>query len=198
MADKIALFDIDGVLADYEGQIRKDLALLGEEELPDDLFSHDIPKWLDNRIKMIQSQDGWWENLPVIQSGLELIKLCVDIGFNIHILTQGPRLAKNAWTEKFAWCDKYVAPMAFDYGISVTRNGKGLHYGRLFVDDYPPYMDSWLQHRSRGLGLMPRWRINEAYSHPQVFKYDFELNNWKTQELIDRIKYAYDRISGLD
>ncbi len=191
MRDKVALFDMDGTLADYHGQLDVDLRKIGCECLPDYSTRGSIPEWLDKRMALIKSQPGWWERLPVIESGIGLLKLCHDIGFDIHIATQGPARAKNAWGEKYSWCEEHVKPIDPNYGISVTRNGKGLYYGRILVDDWPEYMESWLKNRPRGLGLMPSCSANSGFSHPQVLKYDME--NWKTQELEDKIRAAYYR-----
>ncbi len=191
MTDKIALFDMDGTIADYDSAMKTSLARLGNEEIPQDLHVDNLPPWLEARMGLIKSQRGWWKSLPVIKSGLNLMQLCADMGFNIHVLTQGPKRSKHAWAEKYEWCEEFVAPICEDYGISVTRSGKGLHYGRVFVDDYPPYMQEWLKHRPRGLGLMPTLETNKSFSYPQVYKYN--PSNWKTEELIEKLKLAYDR-----
>lgn len=191
MIERVALFDMDGTIADYLGQMQEDLRKIGNEPVPEKLHGEHLPDWLDNRINLIKSRTGWWETLPFIESGKGLLELCAEIGFGVHILTQGPVRTKNAWTEKFAWCETHVKPIAPEYGISVTRNGKGLHYGRVFVDDWPPFMTEWLEHRPRGLGLMPISSENKGFSHPQVLKYD--SLNWRTQELEDRLIKAYNR-----
>jgi hypothetical protein len=49
---------------------------------------------------------------------------------------------------------------------------KGLVYGALFYDDFPPYMEAWLRHRPRGLGIMPVTGYNKTFSHPNVVKWD--------------------------
>ena len=41
--DKIALFDLDGTLADYDGQVLKDLLLLASENEPPPVLYSDIP-----------------------------------------------------------------------------------------------------------------------------------------------------------
>lgn len=189
--ERVALFDMDGTIADYLGKIQADLRKIGNEPVPEKLHGENLPAWLNNRINLIKSATGWWETLPFIESGKGLIELCREIGFGIHILTQGPVNTKNAWTEKFAWCETHVKSIAPEYGISVTRNGKGLHYGRVFVDDWPPFMEEWLAHRPRGLGLMPISPENKEFSHAQVLKYD--PLNWRTAELEERLREAYNR-----
>lgn len=194
MVGKLALFDMDGTIADYYGKLMTDLRNLGTEQIPDKLHGERLPDWLHNRISLIKSHPGWWESLPFIPSGKGLMELCKDIGFEIYILTQGPSNNPGAWTEKFNWCERNVKPIAPEYGISITRNGKGLHYGRVFVDDWPPYMEKWLEHRPRGLGLMPASPENVGFSHPQVIRYN--PLNWRTPELEERLREAYDRGNG--
>ena len=192
MEERIALFDMDGTIADYDFQMRNDLKKLGNELLPDNLHGN-VPAWLAERKRIIGSQSGWWRNLPEIKSGMEIMDFCTEVGFRIHILTQGPYHNRIAWGEKFDWCDTHVSPIAPDYVLSVTREGKGGQYGRLFVDDYPPFMEAWLKHRPRGLGLMPINSENKSFSHPQVVKYD--VNDWRSPELVERVHGAYNRPS---
>jgi 5'-nucleotidase len=49
---------------------------------------------------------------------------------------------------------------------------KSLVYGTFLYDDYLPYMEAWLKHRPRGLGIMPVTRSNRDFRHPQVVKWD--------------------------
>jgi 5'-nucleotidase len=198
MDEKVALFDLDGTLADYDGQLRRELleTKSRHEKLPKDFHSGKLPQWLTYRTDLIKSQEGWWANLPVIESGISLLKLCANIGFDVYILTQGPKRTKKAWTEKFMWCDRHIEPIAPDYGISITRNGKGLHYGRVLVDDYPPYMLDWLEHRPRGLGLMPASPSNKGFRHLQVIRYNPAADKWWSQQLEDRLRQAFERAGG--
>ncbi len=197
MDDKIALFDMDGTIAAYDLQMRADLANLGFENLPRDLYTDGVSKEIKNAMKIVRAQPGWWRDLSVIQSGLELMKLCKEIGFRIGISTQAPRENFNAWGEKFEWCEKYVREIDPSYVMNITRGGKGLYYGRIFVDDFPRFMSDWLINRPRGLGLMPIDFGNDGFSHPQVLKYSSD-ENWKTPELEMRLKRAFERKSRED
>lgn len=193
MEQKIALFDMDGTIADYIGQLRTDMLSISNEELPEDFHSDVMPTWMRRRMELIKSRAGWWANLPIIESGLALMRYCTEIGYGIHVLTQGPKRAKNAWGEKFEWCDRHVTPIAPQYNITITRGGKGFYYGRVLVDDYPAYMLSWLEHRKRGLGLMPATKSNEGFTHPQVVRYNPEPDQWKSGELEDKLQAAFVR-----
>ena len=49
---------------------------------------------------------------------------------------------------------------------------KGLVYGMALYDDYPPYIQAWLRHRTRGLVVMPVSELNRDFRHPNVLPYD--------------------------
>jgi len=195
MGTKIALFDMDGTIADYDGQIREDMHSLGHE-LPEYYHDLDLSPEIENDMKMIKNQRGWWAELPEIESGMNLMRLCKDMGFRIGILTQGPKRAKDAWGEKLEWCESHVEPIESDPFVVVTRNAKGLVYGRVFADDYVPYMKDWLEFRPRGLGLMPINVGNRDFRHPQVVRYTMD-ENWRSDELVEKLERAFSREDGV-
>lgn len=167
----IALFDMDGTLADYGGQLKKDLLSLAspdDPKLETDWYDDESKPWIQNRIKLIKTQVGWWEKLPKLQLGFDILKMAKDIGYDIHILTKGPRTTHSAWTEKLIWCQKNIGEQT---EVTITFD-KSLVYGRVLVDDFPPYMDSWLKRRPRGLGIMPATSYNKDYKHPNVIRCD--------------------------
>jgi phosphoglycolate phosphatase-like HAD superfamily hydrolase len=171
-ADKIALFDMDGTLADYEARLRRDLARLRSPNDPPVRLSWDVlDTWEEARMDLIKSQVGWWEDLSEIPSGFLILHLAKKVGFNTQILTKGPRRLPNAWGEKLRWCQKHIAP---DVDITITQD-KGIVWGRVLCDDFPEYMDRWLAHRPRGLGLMPMTEYNKTYDHPRVIHYPVDL-----------------------
>ena len=51
--------------------------------------------------------------------------------------------------------------------VTVTHD-KGLVYGKVLFDDYPPYIERWLEHRPRGKVLMLETPYNRSFSHPNV------------------------------
>lgn len=196
--DRIALFDMDGTIANYEVGMRDAFRNITGKELPGDLHDR-MPVYDLNCMSMIKSQVGWWKNLKPIPSGLELMEYCVELGAHIHILTQAPRDVPFAWGEKYEWCLEHVSPIYSNFSIAVVRGGarngeenlygigKGTVYGRVLVDDYPPFMDAWLANRKNGLGIMPKAALNGAYEHPQVIRMGAE---WKTPELVERLTHA--------
>jgi len=60
--------------------------------------------------------------------------------------------------------------------VTLTED-KGLVYGKVLVDDWPPYIERWLTWRPRGLVIMPARRWNATFTHPQVLRYEFGRND---------------------
>lgn len=182
--DNIALFDMDGTIADYDYAMFRDLEPLysPDEEKLTTLW--DAPEYLENRMDMIKNVPGWWRGLPPIESGIRLLKDAQKIGYEVHILTQGPRNRPHAWKEKIEWVRDYLG----DVDITITRN-KGLVYGKVLVDDYPDYMRKWLKWRHRGLGIMPERDGNESYTDERVIK----LSEETYDQAVEALCVAYRR-----
>lgn len=171
MADKlgepIALFDLDGTLADYDAAMRRDMRLLqapGEPEWDPSLDR--AAGYLEERQKVIRRQPGWWEALDRHPPGFEILNEARALAFHCHVLTKGPASALSSWTEKMQWCQKHVP----DLEVTITQD-KGLVYGKVLVDDWPPYVTRWLEWRPRGLVIMPAHPWNEGFEHPAVMRY---------------------------
>jgi 5'(3')-deoxyribonucleotidase len=191
-AEKIALFDLDGSLANFDGAMRRDLRLMrfpGEPEIADDTKLHDLEaefSYIKARMDFIKSKPGWWRKLPRIDSGFVILREAQRIGYHIDILTKASRKQSQAWMEKVQWCEKQ--PELAEADIHLTMN-KGLVYGKLLFDDFPDYMTKWLRHRPRGLGIMPVTAYNGAYSQPNVVKYD----GTNVEAVVTAMQIAYDR-----
>lgn len=146
---KIALFDMDETLVDFQGPLREALLQMKgpEEEFPSDLWN--MPDHWYRRAQAIKLVPGFWRNLPRLQWGWDVLEICRDIGFDIHILTKGPTTGSRAWMEKVDWVHENLP----DATLHITED-KRIAYGRVFVDDYWPFMELWLRHRPRGLGIV--------------------------------------------
>ncbi len=181
MTDKIALVDLDGTLADYDKAMQRDMALIRSPLESGEYIPHlEDTSYMRARERLIRSQPGWWLNLDPIKSGFDVIELLKKYNFNLHVLTKAPHNVSSAWTEKFLWVQKHLP----DVDITITPK-KGMVYGAILFDDWPPYVDEWLKHRPRGLVIMPahRWNLNQFDNHPQVIRYDGNLN-----EVEERLK----------
>lgn len=182
---KIALFDMDGTLVDFNGAMERDMRSLqhpDEEPFVRKPGDDDVP-YLDARMQMIRRQPGWWLNLPKYEPGWEILRIAEACGFDITILTKGPYRTTNAWTEKVEWVRREL-PNA---KVTITED-KSMAYGRVLVDDWPKYVLPWLKHRPRGLAILPAHPWNEGFDHPRAIRYD-----GKAGRVIRALMAAYDR-----
>jgi 5'-nucleotidase len=165
---KIALFDLDGTLADYDGQLLKDLQLIASPYEPPPVLYSDIA-YLEARRHIITSQVGWFLKLGKFKLGWDILDVTKAIGYSISVLTKGPSTKHAAWAEKVEWCNQHLA--GYIDGVTISHD-KGLVYGAVLVDDWPDYIESWLMHRPRGLVIMPANDHNISFAHPNVLRYD--------------------------
>lgn len=168
-SERVALFDLDCSLADYEKAIAEKLAHIMsplEQSLDwPELLAGEHPDWLKARLALIKREPGFWENLPLIPFGMEVYQMMGTLDYKRMILTKGPLSNPVAWQEKISWCAKHV-PTA---GVTITHD-KGLVYGKVLYDDYPPYITRWLKWRPRGKVLMLDAPHNRDFSHPAVLR----------------------------
>jgi 5'-nucleotidase len=177
----ISLHDMDGCLFDFEGQMRMDLLRMKSPGEPDPfdstspMYIRDLWKaeegwpWLKARMDLIKRKPGWWRELPQLRLGWDVFWMCVTIGFERQILTRGPSKKPHVWAEKLE-CIRQCKDIS-DCVVHITES-KGQVYGRVLVDDYPPYVTAWLEHKHRGLVIMPCNAQNVGFSHPNVIHYD--------------------------
>lgn len=167
--ERIALFDMDGTLCDYESRLIADLNDLNspQEQYIDRVPDDDAPLYLRKRVDLIRSSVEWWATLPKFQLGFDIWELTNDLGFRRMILTAGPKRNPNAWSGKKIWID---GNLGTNTDITITRD-KGLVYGKVLVDDWPDYILRWLEWRPRGLVIMPASKTNENFKHEQVIRY---------------------------
>lgn len=179
--DKIALIDIDGTLADYDGAMRAKLLptlsdadrFANHHKLIESGDLHECKEpWLEARMRLVKSQPGFWRTLPVIPTGMAVYEALGLLGYRRMILTKGPKRTTEAWTEKVEWCAENVP----EAGVMVVRSDeehgphKGLVYGKVLFDDFPPYILQWIKHRPRGRVLMLDSIYNQDFEHTQVLR----------------------------
>jgi 5'-nucleotidase len=182
---KIALFDMDGTLVDFDGAITRDMRKIQHpSEVPFLRETEDVDRYIDERLNLIRRQPGWWRNLPRFALGWDILGEAQRIGFDITVLTKGPYNTTSAWTEKVEWCRRELPEVK----VTITED-KSTVYGRVLVDDWPSYVDPWLEKRPRGVVIMPAHRWNADYKHERAFRYDGK----NLPEIIDVLQKAFDR-----
>lgn len=172
----LALVDLDGTLADFDGAMRLGMRKLAS---PDEVFiwnrEGDKYPHLRARRELVMRQQGFFRNLEPIKRNMMLVDHIAGMGFDLHILTKGPMYAPNAWTEKLEWCQKHLRPGT---PLTITQN-KELVYGKLLVDDWTPYVERWLEVRPRGLAIIPATKANVGFYHPRAERFTGTRSNWK-------------------
>jgi 5'-nucleotidase len=186
----IGLFDLDGSLADYEGQLRNDIRkLVSEADLKrfDELgmWQADEQEPFKSLIRLIKKQPCWWRSLPVLEDGMKIYNLSTEIGFENHVLTKGPKRYPRAWKEKVEWSQEHLGELV---NVHITSR-KSMVYGKFLYDDYPEYVDDWLKARPRGIAIMPVNQTNLSYSHPRCIKWDGK----NYEEVKTALKECYER-----
>jgi len=168
----VALFDLDGTLADHDGELRRRLEPMRSPAEPPDVpvgvAWETAPQYLRERMRAIRGNPGFWINLPPLRAGFEVLEAAHRLGFQVEVLTKGPRHSPIAWMEKLQWCDRHLA--GYPHQVTITMD-KGLVYGKLLVDDYPEYVLRWLRWRKRGTVILPDQPWNRGFEHPQVYRY---------------------------
>ena len=166
----MALFDLDGTLADFDSAMRAGMAKLagsGESVWASGMHQEaEEPDYITARRRLIKAQPGFWRDLPKLEDGFKILKMAKELGYRPMILSRGPRRQCSAWSEKLEWCRRHLP----DIAVTLTED-KGLVYGAVLVDDWPPYIERWLTWRQRGLVIMPSREWNLGFSHPQVKRY---------------------------
>ena len=168
VSEPVALVDLDGTLADFDGEMTRQMRLLqapGEEPFVN-LGNFEGPPHIEARKLLIKSQPGFWRNLPRLAIGFEILDLLRELRFVTHVLSKTPRRPLAAHTEKAEWCEIHVP----DLPVMLTKD-KGLHYGKVLVDDWPPFIERWLTWRRRGFVVVPAQPWNASFVHPNAFRY---------------------------
>jgi 5'-nucleotidase len=204
-SDHIALVDLDSTVADYDKALKtamRELESPNEPSYADRYSNGTEPSYIEARRKLIQQKPGFWRNLERIPLGFEVIDELRKLDFKLHVLTKGPQKNGAAWGEKLDWSREHLP----DATVTVTGD-KSIVYGRVLVDDFPPYFMAWLGNRPRGLVVCVAHAWNEGFrkggaqAHPNVIRYDgadATGSSMRTSrdELREALKRARERESG--
>lgn len=169
----VALVDLDGTLADFAGQMYRDMSAVSSPDemgaFKDQIFSGDesrLPPFMVARRDLIKRQPDWWRNLPRLEAGFEVIDMMRKLEYRLHILSRGPKRNCGAWAQKVQWALEHVS----DAQVTIGHD-KSLVYGKVLFDDWPAYVEPWLDVRPRGLVIMLAQPWNEGFKHDRVIRY---------------------------
>lgn len=146
-------FDLDGVLADFEGFF---LNMFGRRH---DSMS-DKEMW-----KVIGNYGTFFYDLPVMdERGIELVKELDFLGWEVNILTACPRsFYTDSALQKKEWVRKHIGP---NFRTLPVMGGKNKHLfmhktGDILIDDYDKNLIPWTE--SGGLVIHHKdWAKTEA------------------------------------
>ena len=187
---KIALVDLDGTVADYDAAMERDLTPLRAPEETGPVIIRGKVNWPDYfkaRVDLVRNRSGWWRNLGRLDDGFRVVDMMRRIGFEIHVLTKGPKTSPNAWTEKVQWCHENMP----DDLVTISSD-KSMVYGRVLMDDWPPYVAAWLEARPRALVIMPDRIWNQGYEHERCVRY----TGTNDDVVFEALKLAFRRKDG--
>jgi hypothetical protein len=123
-----------------------------------------------------------------LEEGFQVLDVIKEIGFSLNVLTKGPFKTTSAWTQKVDWSREHLG----DIPVTITED-KGLTYGRVLFDDWPPYIKDWLAWRPRGLVVMLGHTWNQGFVHPNVVRIDRSNLNADLEVVRKRLQEVYDR-----
>lgn len=186
-----ALVDMDGTVCDFAGALARDeAALVSPDEARRVFTAEDEEKfpYVKARRRLIKAQTDWWLNLDELPRGMRIVKMLEELGFRITVLTRGPKPHPHAWAEKVKWAKRHIPGC----NVTVTDDEKGMVYGKVLVDDWPEYVESWLKRRPRGLVVLPDQPWNQGFKpHPQVIRHTDNDEEVRAALLAQR-----DRVTG--
>lgn len=94
--EPVALIDLDGTLADYDGAMTAALLKLQspEDEPLDMTEMRSGSPWILERQQLIKQVPGFWRGLPKIPLGFEVLDMIRSRGFRLMVLTNAVNLLR--------------------------------------------------------------------------------------------------------
>jgi 5'-nucleotidase len=139
----ICLVDMDGVMADFEGESINRLRLIVPDldtsrPLDRFYFKDNFPEFADE-ICDIHKQSGFFADLPLIDGTLEGWSSLLEWGFDPVVCSSPLSINSTCETEKREWLAEHLAPI---FGKSVVSRAvitkyKHLVDGIVLIDDRP-------------------------------------------------------------
>ena len=101
MNDRIAWFDMDGSLFDFDGHMRESLVPLCSSEEKQLVMTtglwelEEASPQIKARMELIKAVPGWWRTMPPLETGFTVFRMAQSIGFDCRILTKGPKSVRR-------------------------------------------------------------------------------------------------------
>lgn len=148
--------DMDGVLADF--------ALGAKNALGVDKDSISTREFWKRITHYDRNTEPFFENLPVMSDGLELMRFVTDNFANYFILTASGYTPKNVEEQKRNWAKKVFSPVL--KVVTVRKSEEKAQYASpktILIDDRGKSIDPWV--RAGGIGVL---HINTADTIKQI------------------------------
>ncbi len=144
----IILVDMDGVLADFDQEVKNRLAIK-HPDIPildtreNFYISDDYPKH-SLKIRAISDEQGFFESLPLIEDALEGWQRLLDLKFHPIICSAPIRSNPYSKIEKLNWLKKHFVPVFGERVVdqAIITSDKHLSDGIVLIDDRPEIMNS--------------------------------------------------------
>lgn len=172
MNSRIALFDMDGTLSDYDHAMLKHQRAISPDPANVEVIRDTAPSHELKLREYIWKQPGFWEEQKILSSGNQVFNLMLSLGFIPKIVTKAPYLNDNAWVEKVRWARKYY----HNVDILILSGSRRNVYGKVLVDDNLDNVDEWLDAWEDGKALIPTRTPTYNYKHPRAMHY-YSISN---------------------
>ena len=175
---RVWLIDQDGVLADFDGEVRRrcleqfpQMPLIPQENHAHFYFSENYSEPWRSLINTIYTQPGFILALPPIPGGLEAVRALTEIGEGETVcICTSPFGQYQTCGEKFEWIKRYLGP---EFIVkTVLAKDKNLVRGDFLIDDRPEITGD----------LAPMWEhiiFDQPYNRHIVGKRRLTWQNWR-------------------
>lgn len=168
--------DMDGVLADFFGELSKQHSVDHWTEIPDG----------EDAVVKSANEKGFFENLPKLPNADTLIDNIVDMVGTYNILSSPLQSnTEQSASEKSAWIDKNINPKPaqriFDhnkYKYATQEDGTP----NILIDDYPYNIKLWQARGGIGIQYKDRW------SEDVIKELKTALKNVKQAEIAEELE----------
>ncbi len=139
----VVLVDMDGVIADFDGEALSRMAaltpgFLRQPERTNFYVAEDYPDHID-ALKAISREKGFFAALPLAERAMEGWERILDLGYYPQICTSPIRSNPHSGPEKLAWLDRHFAPVFGKHLVdeAIVTSEKHHYSGIALIDDRP-------------------------------------------------------------